>query len=124
MKNLILQKFALIGFTLIISSCGNQKELDSKVMKMDSAINNLNVFVSNMTASTTGYLSTTTAKDNSYWDIQLATSFKSIYFGYHRKNASEMWQPINGIYSGEGYARVPYRVDILNDEYIIIAYKY
>ena len=31
MKNLILQKFALIGFTLIISSCGNQKELERRV---------------------------------------------------------------------------------------------
>ncbi|WP_052911703.1 hypothetical protein [Riemerella anatipestifer] len=125
MKRLLFFAICLTG----LLSC-TDKKLESRVTALEKKFNYTNDSVKLISYSQ-GLLhqnELTEEKDgDDYWDISLDSTGtrKGIPFVYHRKNESELWQPVDYVMFSNEYVRIPSQFGALNNEqYLIININY
>lgn len=137
-----MNKIILGVFFLTIISCNSKEEnqdreiidnLKGMVNSLESRINALNSKIETLESDKVisfkrGFLTLDLMeKDKYYWDI--LTLNNTVSFAYHRKNESEMWQPIPDAYSSSssGYIRISnYNTnnELIGEEYLVISFQF
>ena len=125
-----MKKTLLAVFCLSLTFSCTDKKLESRVSALEKKFNYTNDSIK-LISYAEGLLhqneKTENKEGDSYWDIPLDSTGtqKGIPFVYHRKNESELWQPVPIAMFANEYVRIPSQFGGLdNEQYLVVKINY
>jgi hypothetical protein len=102
--------------SVIFLSCESDRirNLEYEISNLEKRIKKLNLLE---VKTTEGILRSSEKEDGKdYWEIN---TYRGIHFVYHRKNESELWQPVFDSYILRSTVRI-FQKNLTNEQYLVV----